>query len=252
MKQTVTQEDRIDLLEILRLFGRHILVLILAAVVGVACGYLFTKTQLAPEYSSTATIHVMETEDKKSDIVVQNQELQTATLLTNECQEIIQSQEVAMQVISQMNLQDTDGKALVPEKFLKKVEVDIPVNTRILTIKVTDSDPQKACAIANALSAASRERIQKVLDLKRVQVVDEAQVASTPDGPDAARNAFTAGILAVVLVMVILVLRFMFDDRIRTPEDVEDYLGLNVLGLIPASGDMRRGGRHAAKTGRGE
>ena len=47
------------------------------------------------------------------------------------------------------------------------------------------------------------------------------------------KNAIIGGLLGFVLACAIIIIRFMLNDSIKTGEDVEKYLGLNVLGMIP-------------------
>ena len=39
--------------------------------------------------------------------------------------------------------------------------------------------------------------------------------------------------LGFVIAIAVIIIRFMLDDTIKAQEDVEKYLGLSVLGLIP-------------------
>ena len=48
-----------------------------------------------------------------------------------------------------------------------------------------------------------------------------------------------AFVLAFAIYAIYLI-RFLMDDKINSPEDVEKYLGLNVLGQIPNRYDTSR------------
>ncbi|KXT71733.1 Tyrosine-protein kinase transmembrane modulator EpsC [Streptococcus gallolyticus] len=58
-------------------------------------------------------------------------------------------------------------------------------------------------------------------------------MASKPSSPNVKRNtllgALVGGFLAVVSILVLEVL----DDRVRRPEDVEEVLGMTLLGVVP-------------------
>ena len=59
---------------------------------------------------------------------------------------------------------------------------------------------------------------------------------------------FLVGMMAAVAVIVI---QFLADDRIRTPEDVEKVLGLPTLGVVTEQASFRHGvGRSDGKKGK--
>ena len=63
--------------------------------------------------------------------------------------------------------------------------------------------------------------------------LEAAEVASKPSSPNIKRNtalgALVGGFLAIVGILVLEVL----DDRVRRPEDVEEVLGMTLLGVVP-------------------
>ena len=121
----------------------------------------------------------------------------------------------------------------------------LDMDTRIISITVTDTDPVRAMEIANAVREAASEHILNVMDIQAVNVVETANLPTYASGPNTARNILLGGMLGAALVMGILVVRFLLDDTVKTTEDVERYLGLSVLAVIPlnegeADGKRRR------------
>ena len=58
------------------------------------------------------------------------------------------------------------------------------------------------------------------------------------------KNVLIGGILGLIISIGIIVLIFVLDDTVKTPDDVEQYLGLNVLTSIP----MQEGAEKAKKS----
>lgn len=76
-------------------------------------------------------------------------------------------------------------------------------------------------------------RISEVMQPTDVQVIDTAIAAKDPIKPRKALNVAIAAILGLFLgVGLAFLLEFMY-KTINTPEDVEQYLGLPVIGKIP-------------------
>lgn len=115
----------------------------------------------------------------------------------------------------------------------KKITVNIPVDTRILSITVRDSDPNQAATIANTLRDEAAKKIIEVTKVSDVTTLEAALPAEKPSTPRTKRNlalGFVAGaFLATALVLVLEVL----DDRVKRPQDIEEGLGMTLLGVVP-------------------
>jgi capsular exopolysaccharide synthesis family protein len=68
-----------------------------------------------------------------------------------------------------------------------------------------------------------------------IAVVDEAQVPGGPSSPSFQRNVAIAFILGLGFACGLVFVRDQLDDRLRVPEDVENKIGLPLLGVIPRS-----------------
>lgn len=233
MDQKASNETEIDLVEVFHILGQNIVIILLVTAIGVLAGYWYTKTMMTPEYSSTTKLYVMAKEDQSSSSAVQNQDLQSAALLTKDYQQIIESREVTEAVIAQLNLTDENGDPITSKDLTSRMTVDSPTGTRIISITVTDSDPYRACDTANAVSSVSIDQIQSIMDLKTIKVVEAASVPTKPDGPNASKNALLAGLVCMLVAMIVVIVRNLSNDAIKSPEDIQKYLGLSTLGVIP-------------------
>lgn len=68
-----------------------------------------------------------------------------------------------------------------------------------------------------------------------VSLVDRAEVPGAPSSPNLFFNTLVSLLLGMLVAGAFVYLREVFDDRIREPGDVEQKLGLPLLGLIPMS-----------------
>lgn len=66
-----------------------------------------------------------------------------------------------------------------------------------------------------------------------VTLVDQAEVPRIPASPKLLLNLVLAFVAGVALAGAVVGLKEIFDDAIRTPDDVEVKLGMRLLGLIP-------------------
>ena len=118
------------------------------------------------------------------------------------------------------------------------IRVSIPNDTRIITISVNSKDPQDAQQLANSVREIAAEKIKVVTKVEDVTTIEEAKVPTSPSSPNIKRNvmlgALVGGFIAVAFVLLLEVL----DDRVRRPEDVEEALGLVLIGVVPDTEKM--------------
>ncbi len=66
-----------------------------------------------------------------------------------------------------------------------------------------------------------------------VSIIDRAEVPGAPSSPNLSRNLALGLLIGLALAVFAVFLRDQLDDVIHTPEDVEDKLGLPLLGVVP-------------------
>lgn len=214
----------IDVLYLLRkLWSRKFFIIFIALVVGTVA-LLGSVFLIKPKYTSTTRIYVV---SRSSDSSLTNQDLQAGSYLVNDYKEVITSNEVLSSVIDQENL------SLSTSELSGMISVNIPTDTRVISISVEDTDAQEASDIANTIREVAAEKIKSVTKVDDVTTLEAAEVASKPSSPNIKRNAalgaLVGGFLAIVSILVLEVL----DDRVRRPEDVEEVLGMTLLGVVP-------------------
>lgn len=220
------KEIAIDVVQLFKILWKKKIAIILTAIVAAVLAFGVSSFVLTPEYSSTTRIYVVN-RNQSENAGLTNQDLQAGSYLVKDYKEIILSQDVLEKVISNLKLEQT-GKGLS-----KKIQVTVPVDTRIVSIVVKDDQPEEASRIANALREVAAEKIIKVTRVSDVTTLEEARPALTPSSPNIRRNtalAFLAG--GAVMVIVVLLLE-LFDDRVKRPEDVEEVMQVALLGIVP-------------------
>lgn len=217
-------EMEIDLWEIfLVLLGKFPLMIAVGLFTALTA-FMCTTFIMTPNYESTTKIYILSRQN--SDNVTYS-DLQVGTQLTQDYAELIQSRFVLEEVIEQLGL-DMDYSTLK-----EKVSVNTPADTRILSITVTDGNPVAAMRIANAVREASSVHIQNVMDIEAVNVAETANLPTEKSSPNVGKNTMLGGMLGVLIVAAITVIAYLTNDTIKTAEDVERYLGLSTLAIIP-------------------
>lgn len=227
--QRENQEIEIDLLELLHiLFGRIGLILNAGILAAILC-FIVSKFVLTPVYESTTKIYIL---NKTESASVTYSDVQMGTQLTKDYAELIGSRYVLEEVIQQLGLQDMTYK-----KLLNAVSVNTPTDTRIVSITVKNTDPVQAMKIANCIREVAGEHIQNVMDIDAVNVVETANMPINKAEPSVFRWTLIGGLIGILLVCAVILVQYLMDDTVKAAEDVEKYLGLSTLALIPVTED---------------
>ena len=115
----------------------------------------------------------------------------------------------------------------------KMVSVNIPTDTRLISISVKAKTGQDAQVLANKVREVASKKIKTVTKVEDVTTLEEAKLPSSPSSPNIKRNVLLGAILGGFVAIVAVLVREVLDDRIRRPEDVEDVLEMTLLGIVP-------------------
>lgn len=104
--------------------------------------------------------------------------------------------------------------------------------TEVFMVSITNSSPEEAAKIANAIADTAPGIITDIVEGSSVKIIDRATVPSWPVSPNTTRNATVGALLGFVLSCLIFVLIFMFDTTIYTEDDIESFCTLPILGIF--------------------
>lgn len=226
MEEELTLDLR-DIVHIIRKRMKMIILITLACtlVSGVVSFYI-----LKPTYESKTSIIVGKPQgtDKSqteyNDVMLYQKLIQTY-------QEIAQSRIVAEQANQAM------GIVYTIEDLQKKITVEPQTDTQILIIKAQSKDPVEAAKICSAISQAFIDQSKVVFPTGGdIQVMDKAIVPVKPVSPNKMMNLAIAFLIGLMGSMGIAFIREMMDRTVKTEDDVERYIGVPIIGMIPKEG----------------
>lgn len=154
-------------------------------------------------------------------------DLQIGSQLTQDYKVLVSSRPVMEGVINHLKL-DYSYKELAG-----KLTVENPQNTRILSLTVRDENPYMAKQIVDDIANTASDYIGEIMEMVPPKMIEDGVVASEPYSPSIKRNALLGGILAVFLICALIAVRVVFSDTVKSEEDVERYLSIPVLAVIP-------------------
>jgi capsular polysaccharide biosynthesis protein len=222
--------DGIDLVEMGLVLLHHWWLLVIGLLVGALIAGCYTVFGITPLYKASSTIYIF----NKTTSITSLSDIQLGSQLTVDFQIIAKSREVLEAVI-----EDCDLK-MSPDSLRGSLSVTNPVDSHMLTITVTNPNPELAARIANSAADILRQQVADIMNTDKPSTVERAVVPTGPSSPNVTRNIEMGALVGLALVAAFLVIRFLLDDTISTEEDVRKYLGLNTLASIPYDKSLKQ------------
>lgn len=218
---------QVELKQFLLLLRKKLIFIILIPIVISAIVCVISKLLITPTYEATATVYVTnQKSDSNADLTYD--ELLTNQQLVKDYKELIKSKTVLKTVIEELGLQD-----ITPATLSSKISVTSKNNTRILEIKVEDIDPIKCMEISNKICEVFTNLSTEIAKSNNISIIDTAEIPFQPVKPKLVIYMLLAFLLSTFAMIGTFYLLELLNETIKTSEDIEAYLGLNVLGTIP-------------------
>ncbi|MFZ2715019.1 MAG: Wzz/FepE/Etk N-terminal domain-containing protein, partial [Streptococcus suis] len=219
----------IDVLSLLRTIWRKKFLILLTAILTTGLAFAYSAFLVTPQYDSTTRLYVVN-QSSDNGAVITTQDLQAGSFLVQDYKEIILSQDVLKNVTTTLGITDD---------IKEKITVNIPVDTRILSITVRDSDPDQAATIANTLRDEAAKKIIEVTKVSDVTTLEAALPAENPSTPQTKRNLVLGFVVGAFLATALVLALEVLDDRVKRPQDIEEGLGMTLLGVVPQAEKLK-------------
>lgn len=220
-------EDEIDLVALFMALLDHIWIIVAATIICATIVGAYSVFKIAPTYSATTKLYVV---SASGDSVVDLTDLNIGTSLTDDYKELLTSYPVVFSVIDKMDLPYSR------EELLKKIDISNPAKTRILNITVTNTDPILARDIANTYAEVAIDYLPKTMSTNPPNIAQKAILPEHKVGPSNSKNTILGAMVGFVISCGFFVIQFLMDDTFHTSEDIENYLGIVPLAVVPESG----------------
>lgn len=237
-KRNDNEEMEIDLLELLMVMKKHLAAILMAGIVGLVIMFAYTSFLVTPLYSASSMMYVMPDNSNSMNSSTLS-DMQVGQQLTSDYSSMIKSRSFMEDVIKKLNL------TIDYQQLLEKVEVTNPTSSRILQVTVNDPNPQTAADIANEVASVAESKLKEITGMQAIKIYEEAAMPDRPSSPSLKKNCALGLLAGLVLAMAVITILYLLDDSIKTEDDIEKYLGMTTLAVLPYNG--RKQQRQAQK-----
>lgn len=225
----------IDLVDLIKKVFKHLFLIIILTILFGLGSFAYSNFIVTPSYNANATMIISSSSknDDQQDLAdIDFYQIQANKALISTYSEIVKSKGIADQVIKNLSLN------MGYEEFSKKVSIEPVKDTQIISVNVVDNVPARAMDIANETANIFKSSIGDIMKVDNVQILDGATIPIEPVSPNVSKNTVVGAIIGLVLGIIISMFKELYDISIKSAEEVEEYLNLPVIGVLP---DVKKG-----------
>jgi len=221
----------VELRDYIRILRKSWVLIVLLTLVAVGAASTFSILQ-TPKFSATSKVFVSIQSSGTTSELAQGNSFTVQRVKTYS--DLVATPIVLLPVIGSLGLPFTS------DELKETVTASAPLDTSIIDITVTDTDPVRAAETANAIAdslTAVVAEIETPLGADAVSPVkltraQQATVPSVPVSPNVPLNIALGALVGLALGVGIAVLRETLETRIRNERDVEQLTDTPILGGI--------------------
>lgn len=222
--------EEINLKDLFNFFVKKIPVIAAVSVIVMLLGMLYNILFKKPLYYGDTTLILVQENNNynQNGSITQNDILLNQKLVATYT-EIVKSKRVLDRVIKELSLDDSY------EALKNNIKVSSVSDTEIIKIAVSNKDSSEASRIANKIADVFQEEVMEIYNLKNVSVIDAAVEQEQPYNIHSLRDAIIYLAAGLILSTGVFFVIYYFDTSVKSSEEVEQKLGIPVIGTIPLS-----------------
>ncbi|MDJ1110931.1 Wzz/FepE/Etk N-terminal domain-containing protein [Macrococcus sp. S115] len=216
-------EEVIDISKVLNLLKRNWKFIVSLSLLGALLAAAISFFLIKPTYSASTQI-LVNSKDNKTQFELQAN--QTDLQLINTYNEIIKSPVILDEVADNLKVSDD----LAP-----KISVSNSTQSKVITISTNAKNYKDAAKIVNETARVFSKEVGKIMKTDNVTVLTKADedLKASPVKPKPLINTLIGLLLGLLLALAITLLNNILDKRVKTEEEVQEILGIPVIGMIP-------------------
>lgn len=217
--------EEINLKELFNYYLSKMWVVLITLFIALSSMYIYSEYVQIPMYKSYTTLVLK----SQNDNPVNQNDITVNQKLVSTYREIIKSRRVLEKVVQNLNLNESW------QEIQNSITVTTVNSTEMIKISVSNEDSRKAYLITDEIARVFINVNTEIYGIENISVCDYSLESTTPYNINLTKQMLLAAIAGIVLGSGIILVIFYFDTTIKSSEDIENKLGLIVLGNVPKS-----------------
>ena len=239
-------ESTFNMKEFLKNLKKRLPLIIAMTVAFVAIAGAVSYLWMKPVYQASTQILVNKAPANAQEFSMQD--IDTNLQLISTYNVIIKSPAILTEVISELGLNET------VQSLNERITVSSIEDSQVVTLEVEDASMQQAVLISNTTAKVFEQEIRNLMRVDNVSVLAPATMPADPQPvkPDPLFNMAVGAIIGFMLGTGLAIVLDQLNTSVRTEEDIEELLGLQVLGVVSPVGDLGKPEKPSKHTDRME
>jgi capsular polysaccharide biosynthesis protein len=237
---TIEQEEGISLKDLFKIVWDNLALIIIIGFWVVVLGIVYSFVIVTPKYTAQASLMIQV--DVDEDVSSEQSALYIANSLKGTTEEFILSNKVLLGVINDLDLNMTTGA------LKNAISISSSQDALIMYLSVENESAELAAEIVNQLIINARETANGDYDpsfestyLKdRLMPFDYAMTPNSPSSPNKVLNIAISVILGGIIALGVVFVKEAFNNKFKTPEELEKHLKIKVLATVPGTVKERK------------
>lgn len=184
---------------------------------------------IAPKYEASTKLFIGKENNQSQDQSYNNNDVQMYQKLLKTYAEVITTNNLVEKALDDKELD------LKSSEVLEKLTVTPRADTQILEISYINTDPTIAKVAVELISDEFMNYSTELIPNGNVKVIEDVRVPEEPVSPNKKLNIAIAFLLGLMASAGISFLMEFMDNTFKTKEQLEETLGIPVIGAIPDS-----------------
>lgn len=230
------KNENIEISRILDIVKSKKLVIATILVIFIVLGCIYSYHYVVPKYKATSSLLLIPNSASEGKVIVSSDLTVNADLTVNSglietYRSIGENSKVIKQVIQNLGLDMTE------EELLKEMKITVMKDTYVIQVEVTNTNAQVAMEIAKEFDEVFLKEIGEIYHLNNVGIVDEAQLPEEPYNINHGKDMVLFMVAGIGVAFAAIMIFYVFDNTIKSEEEIEKYVHLKSLGNIPLNQD---------------
>ena len=230
------QFEELDIKRLFKIITQSVsFILAMTLLVGIVA-FVYSETMILPSYRSEVTMYV--NNNNRSTLLSKTQissaDMQASQRLVETYIEILKSDTVMSEVA--VEAERRYGIKYSSKEILSMFSANSVNETEILKVNITGNNPEHTALIANIVADVAPHKLSEYIETGTVKIIDTAEPGIRV-APNIQRNTMLGFILGFLFSCGVIVIREIFDTRVKSETDLENWFHKSILGIIPEIGN---------------
>lgn len=199
-------------------------VIVLSTIVCGLAVWAYSTYCITPQFQTSVRLYVNNRTESTTSLT--SSDMTAAKSLVDTYITIIQSTSLLEEVA------ENTGGYYSPGAIRSMLSAGAVNNTEVFMVSITNSSPEEAAKIANAIADTAPDFIKNIVEGSSVKIIDRAPVPSYPISPNIYRNTAIGALIGLILSGLAALLIYIFDTTIYSEDDIKEFCVLPILSIF--------------------